>query len=154
MDRDQLEWLQQELKKSQSDWKIVYFHHPLYSSGKTHGPNLDLRKVLEPIFITNGVSMVLTGHEHFYERIKPQHGIYHFISGAAGKLRKGDLRKSDITEKGFDSDNSFMLMEIVGDELHFQVISRAGATVDSGVIPRPQQPGKGGTLASSTEPER
>jgi hypothetical protein len=94
-----------------------------------------LRKVLEPLFIKYGVGAVFTGHEHFYERIKPQHDIYYFISGAAGKLRRGNIRRSDITAKGFDSDHSFMLVEIVDDRLHFQVVSRAGETVDSGVLP-------------------
>ncbi len=81
MDKRQLEWLEAELAKSGSDWKVCYFHHPLYSSGKRHGSNEELQRVLEPVFVKHGVNVVLTGHEHFYERIKPQKGIYHFISG-------------------------------------------------------------------------
>jgi hypothetical protein len=80
------------------------------------------------------VDVVLAGHEHFYERIHPQQGITYFVSGAAGSLRRGDIRTSDITAKGFDSDYSFMLMEVAGDELYFQAISRRGETVDAGVI--------------------
>jgi hypothetical protein len=83
--------------------------------------------------------VVLAGHEHFYERIKPQKGIYYFISGAAGKLRRGDIRRTNQTEKGYDQDLSFILMEIAGDRLHFQTISRTGASVDSGMILRPQE---------------
>ena len=84
-----------------------------------------------------GVSVVFAGHEHFYERIKPQHGIAHFTSGGAAKLRAGNIRaNSPLTAKGFDRDRSFMLVEIVDDELHFQAISRDGTVVDSGVSPR------------------
>jgi hypothetical protein len=133
-DAEQLEWLREELSKSKERWKICFFHHPIYSSGGRHGPDIPLREQLEPLFIQHGVDAVFTGHEHFYERIKPQHGIAYFISGGAGKLRKGNIRKSDITAAGFDRDRHFMLVEIVGDRMHFQTISRTGATVDSGVV--------------------
>jgi hypothetical protein len=92
--------------------------------------------VLEPIFVKYGVQVVFAGHEHFYERIKPQQGIHHFVSGAAGKLRRNDIRRTGLTAVGFDDDLSFMLVEIEGDTMHYQAISRAGATVDSGVITR------------------
>jgi hypothetical protein len=141
MDQRQLEWLDGELKNDSSEWKICFFHHPLYSSGKQHGSNKQLQKVLEPIFTKYGVDIVFTGHEHFYERIKPQKGIYHFISGAGGKLRVGDVRASKLTEKSFDEDLHFMIVEINGDSLHFQVISRAGKTIDSGVL-KNSQPGE------------
>ena len=139
MDRRQLEWLERELRQSGSDWKIAFFHHPLYSSGGRHGSETDLRAVLEPLFIEHGVDVVFAGHEHFYERIKPQHGIYYFTSGAAAKLREGNIRRTAFTEVGFDSDYSFMVVEIAGDEMHFQSIARRGKTVDAGTIPRPSK---------------
>ncbi|MCA1565945.1 MAG: metallophosphoesterase [Acidobacteria bacterium] len=135
MDKRQLKWLEDELEKDDSEWKITFFHHPPYSSGGSHGSSTGLRQVVEPIFLKHGVNVVLAGHEHFYERIKPQKGIYYFISGAGGKLRKGDVKKnSPLTQKAFDQDMSFMLVEIVKDQMHFQVISRTGETVDSGVL--------------------
>jgi predicted phosphodiesterase len=142
MDRAQLAWLERELDGSRARWKIAYGHHPLYSSGARHGSEMDLRALVEPLFLKYGVDVVLAGHEHFYERIRPQQGIYYFTSGAAGKLRKGNIRRGPLTAAGYDQDLSFMLMEIEGDELHFQVIARTGATVDSGMIPRPADPPK------------
>jgi len=136
MDKEQLAWLEKELAASGSDWKIAFFHHPLYSSGGAHGSDLQLRTLLEPIFLKYGVDAVFGGHEHFYERIKPQKGIYYFISGGAAKLREGDVGKSEFSAKSFDSGYHFMLLEIVKDELHFQVITDQGKTVDSGVLPR------------------
>ena len=82
-----------ELDNSGEDWKIPYFHHPLYSSGERHGSDLPKRKVLEPLFIKYGVSVVFAGHDHVYERVKPQHGIVHFVVGSSGQLRKGNLDK-------------------------------------------------------------
>lgn len=141
MNSEQLEWLEKQLQSSQSQWQIAFFHHPLYSSGRRHGPDLVLRKELEPFFLRYGVDVVFAGHEHFYERLKPQKGIYHFIAGAGGKLRKGNIRKTQLTAKGYDQDQSFVLVEINGDRMHFQVINRKGETVDSGVLP--QRPAKG-----------
>ena len=122
----QLAWLEPELKNSGSDWKIAYFHHPLYSSGM-HGSQTDLRVLLEPLFLNYGVDAVFSGHEHFYQRIKPQKGIHYFVSGAAGQLRPGDHQdRPTLTAAGFDSDRSFMLVEVAGKELSFQAISRTG----------------------------
>jgi 3',5'-cyclic AMP phosphodiesterase CpdA len=137
MDPKQSAWLETQLKDAgNGDWKICYFHHPLYSSGKFHGPSLDVRKSLEPLFIKYGVDAVFSGHEHVYERVHPQNGIYYFTEGASGMLRSNNLARSAITDKGFDTDRSFMLIEIAGDEMYFQTISRTGVTVDSGVIHR------------------
>lgn len=139
MDKKQLDWFENELKTSGSEWKIVYFHHPIYSSGEKHGSNLELRDAIESVMVKYGVDVVMTGHEHFYERIKPQKGINYFIVGSSGQLRQGNIGKTGLTAKGFDQDNVFMLAEIAGDDMFFQVISRAGKTVDLGKIKRAEK---------------
>jgi calcineurin-like phosphoesterase family protein len=137
MDPDQVKWLEDELKKAGEKWKIAFFHHPLYSSSRTHGSQVRLRAVLEPLFIQYRVSLVLNGHDHVYERITPQNGIHYFVEGSSGQLRRGDLRKSSpLTAFGNDTEQTFMLMEIDGDNLTFNAINRAGAVIDSGVIVR------------------
>jgi hypothetical protein len=141
MDAEQLQWLEKELSASTSDWKIAYFHHPLYSSGRTHGSSLDLRKSLEPLFVKYGVNVVFSGHDHIYERMKPQQGITYFVSGSAGALRKGDYgQPQSFSAAGFAADYHFMLVEIDGTRMHFQAISRTGATIDSGTIEKPPAP--------------
>jgi 3',5'-cyclic AMP phosphodiesterase CpdA len=141
LDKPQLDWLEKELAGSTSDWKIAFFHHPLYSSGKTHGSALESRAILEPLFVKYGVSAAFSGHDHVYERIKPQKGgIVYWVSGAGGSLRKGDVRPTEMTAAKFDSDYNFMIVEIAGDDLYFQAISRVGATIDSGVVHRPGAP--------------
>lgn len=136
VDQKQLDWLEKELSASGSDWKIAFFHHPIYSSGDRHGSNLVLREQLEPLFLKHGVDVVFTGHEHFYERLHPQKGISYFIAGSSAKLRRGNITKSQLTAKGFDQGYTFMLVEIAGDVLYFQTISEKGQTVDSGTIQR------------------
>ena len=137
MDRKQLDWFERAIKGSKSDWKMAYFHHPLYSSGAAHGSEADLRTLLEPLFIKYGMDVVFAGHEHFYERVKPQKGIYYFTCGGSAKLRRGDLRKgSELTEKGDDVQNTFMVVEVAGDAFAFQTVSAGGAIVDSGAFQR------------------
>ena len=137
MSPPQINWLRNELKRSDAKWKIPYFHHPIYSSGERHGSELDLQRVVEPMFVENGVDVVFSGHEHFYERLKPQKGIVYITQGGAAKLRRGNIRdNSAMTAKGFDSDRSFTLVEIAGDHLFFETISRLGTLVDSGEFPR------------------
>jgi predicted phosphodiesterase len=97
---------------------------------------VELRTFIEPLFVKYGVSVVLAGHEHFYERLKPQNGIAYFTAGSAGKLRSGNIRRGPLYDQGFDTDLSFMLFEQSGDNLHFQVISRLAKTVDQGVVKR------------------
>lgn len=137
MDSKQLAWLEKQLQDAgDKDWKICYFHHPLYSSGKTHGSSIELRSLIEPMFIKYGVDAVFSGHDHVYERVQPQKGIYYFTEGSSGQLRNGDLAKTGMTEKGFDTDRTFLLVEVAGDEMYFQTLSRAGNEVESGMLPR------------------
>jgi predicted phosphodiesterase len=129
----QVTWLKETLERSDAEWKVPYFHHPIYSSGEKHGSETDLRALIEPLFIQHGVDVVFSGHEHFYERLKPQNGIYYFTEGGSAKLRKGNIRKqSPMTGKGFDTGNSFMLVEIVKDQMLFETISGKSQLVDSG----------------------
>jgi hypothetical protein len=131
MDPAQLNWLDQGLQKSKAKWKISYFHHPLYSDGRSHGPDLDLRSRLGPLFQRYGVNAVFSGHEHVYERLQPQNSTLYFVMGNSGKLMPHDIRPEQ-TDKAFDTDRAFMLVEISDDGLYFQVVSRAGQTIDFG----------------------
>lgn len=141
MDAKQLTWLEKQLKEAgNKDWKICFFHHTLYSTAKAHGSAVELRSLLEPMFIKYGVDAVFAGHDHVYERIRPQGGIYYFTEGSSGELRAGDLKRTSIEEKGFDADRTFMLVEISGDEMYFETLSRVGNLIDSGALPRVARP--------------
>src|SRR5260370_33658860 len=137
MDPEQLGWLEKKLKESNAAWKICYFHHPLYSDGMYHGPDLDLRSRLTPLFQATGVRVVLSGHEHIYERIKAQNGVNYFVLGNSGELRLRNIRPSAMMAKGFDTDRTFMMVGIAGDQFYFQTISPTGETVHSGVTRAP-----------------
>ena len=138
MDQTQLAWLEGALSASKARWKIAFFHHPIYSSGKKHGSNKKLRLLLEPLFARYGVSVVFSGHDHIYERTAPQQGVQYFVSGTGGKLRRGDLnRRSPFFIAGDDSVHSFMFVELTRDLLNFWSVGEEGQILDNGVlIPR------------------
>ena len=134
-DATQLTWLENGLRTSRAIWKVAVMHHPLYSSAKRHGSDLRIRSLLEPLFTRYHLQVVFAGHDHVYERTKLQQGIQHFITGAGGKMRRGDINlKSGLLAASYDRDNSFMLVELDEKEMSFQSISEKGLVVDSGVI--------------------
>ena len=134
-DVTQVTWVENALRASRAMWKVAAMHHPIYSSGKKHGSDLRLRKVLEPLFTRYHVQVVFAGHDHVYERTKPQQGIQYFVTGAGGKMRRGDINlKSELRAASYDEDNSFMLIEVDETEMSFKSISEKGEVVDSGFI--------------------
>ena len=134
-DVTQVTWLENSLRSSRAMWKVAAMHHPLYSSGKKHGSDLRLRKLLEPLLTRYHVQVVFAGHDHVYERTKPQQGIQYFITGAGGKMRRGDINlKSELRAASYDKDNSFMVIEVDENEMTFKSISEKGEVVDSGII--------------------
>ena len=138
-DDRQKSWLESALKSSNAKWKIACFHHPLYSSGKKHGSQEELKKILEPILVNNGVKVALSGHDHFYERLSLKNGIQYFVSGAGGALRKGGLNMhSGLTAASYDKDNSYMVLEMNESEITFKSINRLGDVIDKGLIQKAQ----------------
>jgi predicted MPP superfamily phosphohydrolase len=130
----QTNWLESSLRDSKAKWKIAVFHHPIYSSGG-HGSATGLRKRLEPLFTRYRVNVAFSGHDHIYERTKPQQGIQYFVSGAGGKVRRGDVdRGSGLSAASFDDDNHFMVIELDDNQVSFEAISETGVVVDNGLV--------------------
>ena len=136
MDAAQLAWIEATLQAAPEPWKIVFFHHPLYSDGDRHGSNLELRPLLEPLLVRYDVNVVFSGHDHFYQRIKPQQDITYFVEGSSGQLRRGGVTPTEMSATAFAEDQTFMLVEIAGDRFTFQTITRDGRVVDVGELPR------------------
>jgi 3',5'-cyclic AMP phosphodiesterase CpdA len=133
----QLQWFEREVTESRAEWKIVFLHHPLYTSGRYGLSARGVRLALESAFVDGGVDVVFSGHEHIYERAELQRGILYFITGGAGSLRPGDVRQSPAIARAYDRDYHFMLAEITDEGVFFQAINRVGVTVDAGVLRPP-----------------
>ena len=134
-DPEQLKWLDEQFK-GEDGWRICFFHHPLYSSGTHARESRQMRGLLEKSLVKNNVNVVFSGHEHFYERSKPQQGIVYFVNGGAAQLRMGDLHPQSFTDFGYDRENSFMILEIAGDEMFYQAMGVSGRTIDCGIVYR------------------
>ncbi len=140
---EQLKWLESVLAASKARWKVACFHHPLYSSARTHGLGshdekvmFQLRDRIEPLFVKYRVNAVFNGHDHVYERIRLQQGIQHFISGSGGQLRHGDLDpRSPYTAFGNDKTRTFMYLEATADKFSFWSVDVDGKVLDSGLLP-------------------
>ncbi len=140
-DSQQLAWLEQALAASRARWKIVYGHHPLYSSARRHGSDERLRQKLAPILHGGDgneprAEVVLAGHDHIYQRFHLQQGIAYFVCGSSGKLRRGNAEPSRLVAAVEDSQRTFMLWEATPEELRFRAINEQGQAFDCGVIDR------------------
>lgn len=128
---EQLAWLERELAASDADWQVVALHHQLYSSAEKRDPDPRVRQVLEPLFIEHGVDIVFYGHDHFYERTKPQSGITYVLSGAGSKL--SDVGFSDFTAVA-EERLQFMLVTVEGDTMTVEAIEPGGEVFDQFTI--------------------
>ncbi|RIL12197.1 alkaline phosphatase [bacterium] len=73
-------WLQAQLAASSAKWKVVYFHHPPYSSSSFHGSTPGMQWP----FAAWGADLVLAGHDHTYERIQLGDGVTYLVAGLGG----------------------------------------------------------------------
>ncbi|MDX2088392.1 MAG: metallophosphoesterase family protein [Kofleriaceae bacterium] len=128
----QIEWLDKDLAASKAPWKIVYLHHPPYSSGD-HGSDVPLRKALAPVVEKHGVQLVLAGHDHHYERMKTQNGVDYIVSGGGGRGTR-PTSVSSFTEIA-DEVIHFMYGEILEDKMVLHAIDGTGREFDALVVP-------------------
>lgn len=134
---DQLTWLETALKTSKAKWKVAYMHHSLFSSGRMHPPYLGMRKQLHPLFAKYKVNLVLAGHVHAYERIKPQDGVQYITEGCSGKIMRNTLdKKSSLTAFGQDQQQSFLLAHVTEDDLKIEAIGLDGKQFDTVTLKR------------------
>jgi 3',5'-cyclic AMP phosphodiesterase CpdA len=129
----QARWLDEDLAATSRPWKIVYLHKPPYSSGD-HGSDTALRAALEPVLVKHRVQLVLAGHDHDYERMHPQQGVQHVVTGGGGRGTRpvGASAFTAFSEEVIH----FVYAEVRVDELVLHAIDATGAEFDSVVIPR------------------
>jgi predicted phosphodiesterase len=137
-DPQQIKWLDGVFTDAGEKWRIAFFHHPLYSSGQHAAESAEvIRPALEAALVRNRVDVVLSGHEHLYQRIKPQKGITYFVSGGGGRyLYKVQPRPFDEVAI---SEHHFMVLQVAGDRLFFEAISHSQTVLDCGVLFRTSQ---------------
>lgn len=116
---------------------VMVIHEPPYSSGK-HGSNLKVREVVRGLCARFGVELVVSGHDHNYERIKPVDGVTYVVSGSAGAPIRA------VSPKSFSAavrlEPHYVLVDVDERGLTLRAVNLSGATFDSFVI-KPNPPG-------------
>ncbi len=129
-EEDQQVWLEETLSGSDHAWRIVAMHHPLFSAG-VHGSSERNREAFLPILEKYGVNIVFAGHDHDYQRSKPQEGILYIVTGGAAKLREtGTAYFTEVSSSQFH----FVDMTIYDDFIELHAIGRDGV-FDSVTVP-------------------
>ncbi|MFP2905973.1 metallophosphoesterase, partial [Pyxidicoccus sp. 3LFB2] len=162
---EQLAWLQQDLAASRAHWKVVYLHHPLWSSGK-YGSYVPLRQQLAPILEAGGVDLVFAGHEHDYERTRPMRGDAEAASGTARGITYAVVGSGGASLRPFTTakpawsvvrdaeNNGFLEVSVQADTLSAQMVTPSGKVLDSFSLTKPLPPDSSLVLTAAAEPAR
>ncbi|OJH39506.1 purple acid phosphatase family protein [Cystobacter ferrugineus] len=138
----QKKWVEQDLAASTAPWKIAFFHHPPWSSGD-HGSQLKMRREFAPLFEKYGVDLVLTGHDHNYERTHPMRGnevapsgatnpVYLVVGSGGAKLRELSIEsKPSWSVLRNNSDHGYLDVRVEGGTLTAQMLTPSGKVMDS-----------------------
>ena len=126
----QAAWLQAGLTASDAPWKLVFMHHPPYSSG-AHGNNPHSQWPFEAW----GASAVVGGHDHIYERIV-QGGFPYFVNGAGGHSLYGFGALAAGSAVRYNADYGAMLVTASSRHLTFQFINRQAQLIDAYTLTR------------------
>ncbi len=138
----QKRWVQEDLAASTAPWKVVFFHHPPWSSGE-HGSQLLMRREFGPLFEKYGVDLVLTGHDHDYERTRPMLGnaeapsgtpapTYLVVGSGGASLRAlGESRQPSWSALRNNGDHGYLDVTVEDGTLSAQLLTPTGKVVDS-----------------------
>ncbi|RKG96139.1 PKD domain-containing protein [Corallococcus sp. CA053C] len=157
-------FVEKDLAATTQPWKVVFFHHPSWSSGE-HGSQLTMRRQFGPLFEKYGVDLVLTGHDHDYERSKPmlgdaeasktERGIPYLVVGGGGAtLRAFATSRPSWSVLRDDAAHGFLDVDVVEGTLTAKLVKTDGGVLDSFSLTKqlpapPEQPR--GTLNVSVD---
>lgn len=129
----QAAWLDRDLAATSRAWKVVYLHRPPYSSGD-HGSDIAVRRALAPVLARHRVALVLAGHDHHYERMKPQDGVTYVVTGGGGRGTRSTKRSAFTA---FVAEVIHVVqVEVDEQRMVVRAIDATGQEFDGVVIPR------------------
>lgn len=126
-DSKQLVWLDEDLKKTKQRWKIVFGHHPMYTNS-LRGPEMWIRRAFAKIVTMNRVDLVLTGHEHQYERFKVANVNYVISGGGGGQLTHFWGSSHALKQKEV---HHFLAFEVSANHLTMKAIDINGKEIET-----------------------
>ena len=141
-DGSQLQWLRREIGSQPSACSVAYFHHPLVSPGP-HGvmpPAAPVRDLWFELYEA-GADIIVSAHEHFYERFAPQtpdrqldaqFGIRQFIVGTGGALLTQPVRRMPNSEALISTSYGVLRLTLEPQSYRWEFIAVGGGVADSG----------------------
>lgn len=129
-DPSQRAFLERRLASSSARWKIVALHHPPYSAGY-QGSSEEARRIFSPVFERFGVQLVLSGHDHDYQRSKRIRGVTYVVSGAASGTRR--TGEEHFTATSF-SWHHFVDLGVFPDRLVLRAVNQDGRVADEATL--------------------
>jgi acid phosphatase len=131
VDRAQTAWLRRSLARSTARWKLAAFHHPAYTCGN-YRSHPDVVRDWVPLFERHGVRLVMSSHDHNYQRFSPRRGVRYVVHGA-GNPRSYPLQTCPA---GYPRrlkarrDQAFLYLILRGDRLDGWSVRVDGRRVD------------------------
>lgn len=139
---EQNNWLEQDLKATNKNCVLAYWHHPLYNSGTDHGnDNTSAVRDFWTDLYAEKAEIIVNGHEHNYQRYAPltpsgsksADGIREFLVGTGGKNRDGLLSGKDSGfEFGITNKFGILKLELEVDRYSWKFVDTSGAILDKG----------------------
>lgn len=134
-------WHVADVRKSNAPFKVAAMHHPAYSSGpnSVKAPTPAVRAFFGPLFSSTGIDLVLSGHEHAYERSRPVNGTIYVVSGAGGMDLYPRVASNDYSEIYYGEGGrfSYSTLDVEGRLLRLEQRDVAGCRVDTLALHKP-----------------
>ena len=127
----QTAWLEHQLSESTATWKIALFHHPPYTCGG-HSGDTDVVRNWVPLFESYGVRLVLSGHDHNYQRFAPRNGVTYLVDGGGGAglyPLRGCPRSYPPRVRALYQ-HSFLYVSATDERLDVSAVNLRGQTID------------------------
>ncbi len=129
----QLAWLKERLADTRFTYSIPAFHIPPYTSGLHTYDGSPVRQQWQPLFEANRVPLVLSGHDHNYQRLQVN-GITYLVSGGGSASLYG--QKTLLPESVvFAKQSNFAILDFYADRIELQAVALGGAILDQATIP-------------------
>ena len=150
LSKPQIRWFKRDLSRNDKRCELAFWHHPRWSSGVEHGSDADMQRAWS-VAVNGGVDVVLTGHEHVYERFQRKgengrpisnrsraDGARQFVVGTGGKggndgfgpAEPGSQRRLPAT--GEESVFGALRMRLQPDAYRWAMLDQTGAVLDAG----------------------